>query len=281
LKLQRRRAGHGDGNPGRAAPPEPQGRWLKGPAFGKPVPEAEGPAPWRTLRADLRRSGRIDAEVALPLRRLWRVSLGGQLAPLAAAGGLVWVGGDDRQVVALDTTTGQVRWRHFVAGRLRRPPFFWKGRLYASDDEGWAYCLRADNGELVWRFRVAPARGTLPIVTADTIYLRDGHSLTAEDRSFFRRAQGRMVHKDRPARGAPAKWLRWRACWDQRVTAVIKVGSTIFTGCREKVRATDAATGRALWSAGLKGTVGDLAFSAGRLLVTTDRGEVTCFAPGQ
>ena len=122
--------------------------------------------------------------------------------------------------------------------------------------------------------------GALPIVTETNVYLRDGRTLTAEKRSAFRRYQGGLSHKARQPAGAPQTWLKWRAAWDQRVSAIIKVGGTIFTGGQDKVRATAAADGKDLWSAPVNGKVTDLAFSGGKLLVVTDADEVTCFAPG-
>jgi len=122
--------------------------------------------------------------------------------------------------------------------------------------------------------------GALPIVADDTVYLRDGRTLTAEKRSAFRRHQGGLSHKARLPAGAAQTWLKWRAAWDQRVTAVIKVGDTIFTGGQDKVRATAAADGKDLWSAPVNGKVTDLAFSGGKLFVVTDADEVTSFAPG-
>ena len=97
----------------------------------------------------------------------------------------------------------------------------------------------------------------------------------------IRRHQGQLVLKPRPAKAAPPTPLKWQAAWDQRVTAIILVGDTVFTGSRDMVRATAAADGKALWSAPVKGTVTDLAFNGGRLFVTTDPGAVACFAPAK
>jgi len=60
---------------------------------------------------------------------------------------------------------------------------------------------------------------------------------------------------------------------------IIKAGGTIFTGGPGRALATDAATGRRVWSARSPGAVTDLAFSQGRLLAVTDSAQVLCFAP--
>ena len=39
---------------------------------------------------------------------------------------------------------------------MRASPAWWQGRLYVGSQDGWVYCLRADAGRLVWRFRGAP-----------------------------------------------------------------------------------------------------------------------------
>ena len=144
---------------GSPAVKDPAGRLVKGAAFDGEVPAPTDKHPWRTWRADARRSG-VSAEPfakAGPLKELWTVQLGGELTPVAAAGGTVYVGSTDGWVRALEAATGNDRWRYYANGRVAESLWLWRGRVYFGDDDGWVHCLRADSGELIWRFRAAPA----------------------------------------------------------------------------------------------------------------------------
>lgn len=59
-------------------------------------------------------------------------------------------------VTAFDTETGVEKWRFFAEGPVRFAPVAHQGRLYLGADDGYFYCLDADDGKLLWKFRVAP-----------------------------------------------------------------------------------------------------------------------------
>lgn len=60
-------------------------------------------------------------------------------------------------VTALDTATGEERWRFFAEGPVRFAPVAWKDTVYFVSDDGYLYCLDAADGALRWKFRGAPA----------------------------------------------------------------------------------------------------------------------------
>ena len=59
-------------------------------------------------------------------------------------------------VTALDTETGAERWRFFAEGPVRFAPVAWEGKVYFVSDDGYLYCLNANDGSLRWRFRGLP-----------------------------------------------------------------------------------------------------------------------------
>lgn len=92
-------------------------------------------------------------------------------------------------VRAYNTETLKLEWTFFADGPARFAPTFMKDRLYFVSDDGYLYCLQADSGRLLWRFRGAPAddrvlgngrlvsawpaRGA-PLVHEDTVYFGAG-----------------------------------------------------------------------------------------------------------
>lgn len=60
-------------------------------------------------------------------------------------------------VTALDTATGVERWQFFAEGPVRFAPVAWEGNVYFVSDDGFLYCLDAEDGSLRWKFRGLPA----------------------------------------------------------------------------------------------------------------------------
>lgn len=92
-------------------------------------------------------------------------------------------------VTALDTRTGEQKWRFFTDGPIRFAPVAWERSVYFTSDDGHLYCVDAEKGTLVWKFRGAPAdrrilgnerlistwpaRGA-PVIADDTVYFAAG-----------------------------------------------------------------------------------------------------------
>lgn len=55
-------------------------------------------------------------------------------------------------VTALDTGTGQELWRVFADGPVRFAPVAWENKVYFVSDDGFLYCVAADDGRLLWKF---------------------------------------------------------------------------------------------------------------------------------
>lgn len=82
--------------------------------------------------------------------------LGGRLSPPTIAAGTLFVASiDEHRVLALDASTGKVLWTFTAGGRVPLPPTYFKGLCLFGCADGWVYCLRAGDGQLVWRFRAA------------------------------------------------------------------------------------------------------------------------------
>jgi len=133
---------------------------TRGPAFGQALdsgPSTLRSSDWPTYRHDAARSGVASSGVSHKLQAAWETELGGQLtSPVIADGLLLVAEKDTHHVHALDATTGEARWTYVAGARIDSPPTIEQGRVLFGSADGHVYCLRLEDGELIWRFRAAP-----------------------------------------------------------------------------------------------------------------------------
>jgi len=136
---------------------EPKQRLIRGHAYGMVEAGKAGDSDWPTYRGSPARSGYTSASVPAKLRSSWTTKIGDRLSSVVVAEGKLFVADVDTHTVhALDADSGDKAWSYTVGGRVDSPPTVWKGRVYFGSTDGWVYCLRAENGELVWQFLAAP-----------------------------------------------------------------------------------------------------------------------------
>ena len=147
----------GAGSPHPAPRPDEQ-RLVRGTAFSQPVNAAAAdPKDWPTYRHDAKRSGSSPQPLLPDLGKAWEVKLGAPLSALTIAVGKVFVAQVDAHTVhALDHATGLPAWKFTAGGRVDSPPTYWQGRVFFGSKDGWVYCLRANDGALIWKFQGAP-----------------------------------------------------------------------------------------------------------------------------
>lgn len=119
---------------------------------------AADPADWPAFRHDALRSGMAGCELPERVAPRWSVTLGGRLTQPVAVGERVFVAAIDAHTLyALDAGSGRKLWSFTADGRIDSPPTVYRGRVLFGSADGWVYCVAAENGQLVWRFRAAPA----------------------------------------------------------------------------------------------------------------------------
>jgi len=166
------------------------GRLEKGAAFGAVSGgTSDG---WVTFRGDAARSGCAATEIPSRLAKAWRTELNGRVTAPVVADGKVFVACVDAHTVhALDEKNGKRMWHHIAGGRVDSPPTYHEGTVLFGSADGWLTCLRASDGEMVWRYRAAPAERLVgihsrlesawpvhgsPVVEGDTVYCAAGRS---------------------------------------------------------------------------------------------------------
>ena len=129
-------------------------------------------ADWPTWRHDPGRSGATDEQLAGELHLQWRreqpalqpawpedvrLQFDGCYEPVVAGDLMFIASSHDDSVTAVETATGEDRWKFHADGPVRFAPVVWNGRVYFGSDDGVCYCLDAETGATVWNFSAAPS----------------------------------------------------------------------------------------------------------------------------
>jgi len=102
---------------------------------------------------------------------------------------------DTHALCALDAASGAVLWEFTAGGRIDSPPTVDKGRVLFGSADGWVYCLRADSGDLIWRFRGAPEDKRLLVrEQVESVWPVHGNVLVLNDTAYF--VAGRSMFVD-------------------------------------------------------------------------------------
>ncbi|MCP4613655.1 MAG: PQQ-binding-like beta-propeller repeat protein [Planctomycetes bacterium] len=140
-------------------------------------------ADWPTYRYNNARTGCTSESLSAPLKLQWIYTPTHQPSPawpapatrpregfelrhrvifddafqVAAVGKMIYFGSSsDNKVYAIDAVTGQERWSFFTGGPVRLAPVVSKDKVFIGSDDGFVYCLDANNGKLVWKVRGGP-----------------------------------------------------------------------------------------------------------------------------
>lgn len=161
-------------------------------------------------------------------------------------------------LTAIDTRTGEEKWRFHAEGPIRFAPLGWEGKIYFVSDDGYLYCLDAAKGSLVWRFRGGPS-----------------------DRKIL--GNERLI-STWPARGAPVI----------ASDGTIYFAASIWPFMGIFIHAVDARTGKTIWTNDGDGSIymkqphssdsfagvapqGPMALIGDKLLVTSGRSVPACY----
>ena len=168
----------------------------KGPAFDSLATLPSGlstPDDWPVYRHDSGRTGTTKNRVPAVLTKRWETKLGSHAsAPVIAAGMVFAADVDGHGVCAMNAADGKIAWRFTAEGRVDSPPTYHQGLLLFGSRDGSAYCLRASDGALGWRFRPLERRLICAYSQAESawpvcgsILVRDGLAYFAAGRNSF------------------------------------------------------------------------------------------------
>jgi len=134
-------------------------RLEKGPAYSDirhTTGDRRGAREWPTYRCDARRSGSTQTAVPTSLQHKWKVDVGGKITAPVIAGGKVFVASvDEHSLSAIDADSGRSVWQFTAGARIDSPPTVYKGQVIFGCRDGYVYNVRASDGTLRWRLRIA------------------------------------------------------------------------------------------------------------------------------
>ncbi len=226
-------------------------------------------ADWPSFRGNAEQTGVAAAALPDKLSERWTRKFGSDPgsssieSTAAIVGGVVYVGGFDDHLHALDLATGTAKWKYKVGGErpdaIKAPVGVHDGAVYAGTVDGTYHCVDATTGKPRWRVEVGAG------VTSGPNFHGGDVLFGADDETLYclSRADGKVRWKFQiaggPVHGTPA------------VTA----GKTFAAGCDSTLHVLDAATGKELTGVDLKGQVaGSGAVRDGIMYVGTMSGEV-------
>jgi outer membrane protein assembly factor BamB len=186
------------------------------------------------------------------------------------AGGVVYAGGQDGRLHALDASTGRPRWSFEAGGPIRTRATVAGAEVLFQADDGYVYAIATATGIERWRVRVVPKPiERLPFDNPKSRYDRFGSDVAvAGGRLHLGTHDGRVLALD-PARGERL----WEFASGDSVLAApaVDAGRVFFGSFDGHVYALDAASGSLLWKQDTRGPVVSTPAVAGDRLVVGNR----------
>jgi outer membrane protein assembly factor BamB len=176
------------------------------------------------------------------------------LSSPALSGGLVYFGSDDKNLYAVDVSTGTEKWKFSTGGPVRSSPAVAGGTVYFSSYDGNFYALDATSGKLKWKFETAGEKqfeakglhGYLPRAQTVPDLWDFFLSSPAVDAGlvYFGSGDGNLYALD-----APTGQLKWKFVTQGVVhSSPALAGGVVYFGSWDSYfYALDAATGQEKW----------------------------------
>jgi eukaryotic-like serine/threonine-protein kinase len=178
---------------------------------------------------------------------VWTFDAGSPLwAGATVADGVVFAGGEDGRLHAIDAATGKERWSFRTGGPIRTRATVTGGEAFVAADDGFLYKVKAASGDERWRVKVAlkPIE-RLPFDNPKSRYDRFGSDVTVVGGVLYLGTHDGKVLALDAARGTRI----WEFAAGDAVLAAPAVdhGRAYFGSYDHHVYALDAATGKLLW----------------------------------
>ena len=151
---------------------------------------------WPMYRRHGDRSGSTKTVIPTELGEAWAVKLACRASQPVIVGNRLWVAEKDaHRIRCLNPADGRDIWSFTAGGRIDSAPTVRGGLVLFGCRDGSVYCLRAKDGELVWRFQAAPdQRRLVSFGQVESVWPVHGSVLVQDDVVYF--AAGRSSFLD-------------------------------------------------------------------------------------
>jgi len=189
---------------------------------------------------DAGRTGRYQASGVPDFPRVrWRFPHGPFFSSPVVAAGVVYVGGTDGNVYAIDAGSGRERWHVATGSAIHSSAAVADGVVYIGSDNGHLYAIDTTTGQTRWRVRLGDRVPSSPVVDPDVIYISSINGAhEVGDRAGY-------LYAINTADGR----IRWRialGAWGPSAPAML--AGTVYVGAADgELYAIDAASGHPRW----------------------------------
>ncbi|MDP6635488.1 MAG: PQQ-binding-like beta-propeller repeat protein [Phycisphaerae bacterium] len=143
--------------------------------YNEAVDNISSPSMWSSFRGNATRSSSAGCDISskpnvvwskkLTARKIvgtvqrdWKSFLNTRLtAPITAGDLVIMADIDHNELIAVDASSGNVKWRFMTGGRMDTAPTLYKGVCLAGDRTGYVYAIKAKTGKLIYKLRIAPS----------------------------------------------------------------------------------------------------------------------------
>jgi outer membrane protein assembly factor BamB len=129
---------------------------------------------WPQFRGSALMTGVSKSDLPKNLRLLWTYEAGEAIESSAAiAGGVVFVGTQKGELIALDLQSGAVRWKYAAAkeGIGESSPTVANGVVYVGDLGGVLHAVGARDGRPLWTFKTGSEIKSSPVIAGDRVLI--------------------------------------------------------------------------------------------------------------
>jgi outer membrane protein assembly factor BamB len=127
---------------------------------------------WPMFHKDLMHTGNSKSKAPDTNQILWKFNTGGQVGSPVVVGGLVYVGSEDCNIYALDTSNGAQIWNYTTDYFVDTDPAVSNGIVYVGSVDNKVYALNATTGTVTWNY-TTDARIVMssPAVANEIVYV--------------------------------------------------------------------------------------------------------------
>ena len=195
----------------------------------QPSPAAAPADEWRQFRGTPRLTGNSSTTLPATLKVMWTYDVGDLIDSSAAiVNGVVYVGGGNGDLLALDLASGKLKWKYTTGNLIgESSPAVSDTAVYIGDLGGLVHAVNIADGKGLWTYRTASEIKSSPVVA-------DGAVLVG--------SYDGSLYAFEPATGK----LKWKAMTNGMVhaTPAVQDGLAFIAGCDSILHAIRIADGK-------------------------------------